>query len=155
MANTYTQIYIHAVFAVSARECLIGKTFKEPVQKYISGILRNENQKLLAINTMPDHLHMLFGMLPDIALSDLIGKIKASSSHFININRYVRGRFSWQEGFGAFSHSKSQIPRVAKYIETQEQHHGDKSFRKEYMLLLRKFDVAFDERYLFRWILDD
>ncbi len=102
MANTYTQIYIQVVFAVSGREGLITRDFKEELYKYITGMVRNKKQKLIAINGMPDHLHMLIGMKPDVALSELVGKVKASSSNFINDHRWVRGRFSWQEGFGAF-----------------------------------------------------
>jgi len=152
MANTYTQIYIQVVFAVSGREGLITRDFKEELYKYITGIVRNKKQKLIAINGMPDHLHMLIGMKPDVALSDLVGKVKASSSNFINDHRWVRGRFSWQEGFGAFSYSHSQLGAVARYIENQEAHHAKTSFRQEYLGLLRKFDLSYDEKYLFKWM---
>ncbi len=152
MANTYTQTYIQVVFAVSGRECLIASGFKEELYKYITGMVRNKKQKLIAINGMPDHLHLLIGMKPDLALSELVGKVKASSSNFINDHRWVRGRFSWQEGFGAVSYSHSQLSAVARYIENQEAHHAKRSFKQEYLGLLRKFDLAYDEKYLFKWM---
>jgi REP element-mobilizing transposase RayT len=152
MANTYSQIYIQVVFAVSERQSLIESQFKETLYQYIAGVIRNENQKLIAINGMPDHVHILIGLKPDVALSKLIGKIKTSSSNFINSQRWIRGRFSWQEGFGAFSYSHSQLNDVAKYIENQESHHTKRTFKGEYLSLLRKFQVSYDEQYLFRWI---
>ncbi len=154
MANTYTQIYIQVVFAVSGRQCLISKSWKEELHKYIAGIMRNENQKLIAINAMPDHTHILIGLKPDMALSDLVGEIKSSSSNFINHQRWVRGRFNWQEGFGAFSYSHSQLSQVARYIQNQEKHHARSSFKQEYLKLLDKFSVEYDDRYVFKWIED-
>ena len=154
MANTYTQIYIHIIFAVQGRQNLISKDWKEEVHKYIAGILRNKKQKLLAINSMPDHAHIFIGMKPDIALSDLVRDVKASSSLFINEKKWVRGKFHWQEGFGAFSHSHSQIDSVVNYIKNQEKHHSRKSFKEEYLRLLERFDVPFDTRYVFDWIED-
>src|SRR3989442_10947585 len=115
MANTFTQIYIQIVFAVSGRQCLISKAHKEELYKFISGIVRNEKQKLIAINGMPDHTHILIGLKPDMAISDIVQGIKASSSNFINSKRWVRGRFSWQHGFGAFSYSHSHLNRVVQY----------------------------------------
>ena len=152
MANTYTQIYIQVVFAVSARQCLIAKAFKEELYKYIAGIIEGENQKLIAINGMSDHIHILIGLKPNMALSNLVGEIKASSSKFINSKRWVKGKFSWQEGFGGFSYSHSHLKSVASYIENQESHHAKRSFREEYMEMLRKFNVEHDERYVFKWI---
>ena len=152
MANTYTQIYIQIVFAVSNRENLIAPNFKEEVYKYMTGTVRNEGNKLLAIGGMPDHVHLLVGLRPDIALSDLVKEVKSSSSNLINNKRLVSGRFSWQEGFGGFSYSRSQIGAVVRYIENQEAHHARHSFKHEYLVLLRKFDIAFDERYVFKWI---
>ena len=152
MANTFTQIYIQLVFAVNGRQCLITNQFKEELYKYIAGIVRNENQKLIAINGMPDHLHVLVGLKPDIAISDLVKEIKSSSSNFINSKGWVRGRFSWQEGFGAFSYSHSQLGAVARYVENQATHHAERSFKEEYLALLRKFDIAFDTKYLFNWL---
>ena len=152
MANTYTQIYIHVVFAVQARESLIKAEWKEELFKYITGILNNQKTKLIAIGGVEDHIHILFGMNPTIALSDVVREVKASSSKFINEEKFVRGKFYWQEGFGAFSYSRSQIDAVAKYILNQEQHHSIKSFKDEYVALLNRFEVEYDDRYLFKWI---
>ena len=152
MANTYTQIYIHIVFAVQGRYNLIPKTIREELHKYITGIVQNRNQKMLAILCMPDHTHILVGMKPDISVSDLTRDIKAISSKFINDNRLLKGKFNWQIGFGAFSYSKSQIDSVVKYILNQEQHHKWKTFRHEYLELLEKFGIEYDEKYLFEWI---
>jgi REP element-mobilizing transposase RayT len=152
MANTYTQIYIHIVFAVHGRYNLIPKTIREELHKYITGIVQNRNQKMLAIFCMPDHTHILVGMKPDISISDLTRDIKAISSKFINDNRLIKGKFNWQVGFGAFSYSKSQIDSVIKYILNQEQHHKSKSFKEEYLELLEKFGIEYDEKYLFEWI---
>jgi putative transposase len=152
MANTYTQIYIQVIFAVARRECLITKRHQEEINKFITGIIRNKNQKLIAIGGMPDHLHMLIGMQPDIALSDLVRDVKSSSSIWINDHRWMRGKFNWQEGFGGFSYSRSQIDSVARYILDQEKHHAKRSFRNEYLGFLKKFDIAFEERYAFEWV---
>jgi REP element-mobilizing transposase RayT len=152
MANTYTQIYIHVVFAVQGRQNLIPKEHKEELHKYITGIVQNKKQKLIAINSMPDHIHLFIGMKPSIALSDLVRDIKANSSNFINEKKWVRGRFNWQEGFGAFSYGHSQIDVVVKYIQNQEEHHAKKTFKDEYLEMLKKFNVEYDERYLFKWV---
>jgi REP element-mobilizing transposase RayT len=152
MANTYTQIYLQVVFAVSSRQCLIAARFKDELFKYMTGIVRNEKQKLISIGGMPDHVHLLIGLQPDIALSDLVKTVKTGSSSLVNANRWVKGKFRWQEGFGAFSYSRSQIARVAQYIESQEAHHAKVTFRTEYLTLLRKFDIAFDDRYVFKWL---
>lgn len=152
MANTYTQIYIQIVFAVSGRQCLIERAFKDELYKYITGIVRNENQKLIAINGMADHTHVLIVLKPDMAISDLVKESKSSSSNFINSKRWVKGRFRWQQGFGAFSYSHSQLGEVARYIENQETHHAKRSFKEEYLALLRKFDIAYDDKYVFNWI---
>ena len=154
MANTYTQIYIQAVFAVTGRECLIAPPFKEELYKYISGIVRNEGQKLISIGGTSDHVHLLIGLQPNLALSDLVKTVKAGSSNFVNDKCWLKGKFSWQEGFGAFSYSRSQIAAVARYIEDQEAHHAKRSFKNEYLALLRKFDISFDDRYIFKWIED-
>src|SRR5574341_498151 len=155
MANTYTQIYIHVVFAVQSRQNLIPKEHKEELHKYITGIVKNKGQKLIAINSMPDHVHILIGMKPSITLSDLVGDIKTGSSTFINEKRWIRGKFNWQVGFGAFSYSHSQLDAVVKYIQDQEKHHAKKSFREEYLDMLVKFNVEYDEKYLFKWIEDE
>lgn len=152
MANTYTQIYIHVVFAVQGRQNLIPKEHKEDLHKYITGIVRNKGQKLIAINSMPDHAHVFIGMKPNIALSDLVRDIKNNSSGFINEKKWVRGKFNWQKGFGAFSYGHSQIDAVVKYILNQEKHHAKKTFHEEYVEMLKKFAVEYDEKYLFEWI---
>ena len=154
MANTYTQIYIQVVFAVQGRQCLIGPKHKEEIYKYITGIVRNQGQKLIAINGVTDHVHLLIGLKPDIALSDLVRDIKSNSSMFINEHRWVRGRFNWQEGFGAFSYGHSQLDSVIQYIQGQEQHHQRRSFKSEYLALLRMFAIAFREEYVFDFIKD-
>jgi putative transposase len=119
------------------------------LQKFITGIVSTRNQKLIAINNMPDHLHLLVGLRPDFPLSDLVRDIKAGSSKFIKEQRWVAGRFSWQEGFGAFSYSRSQLGTVIRYIENQQRHHAQQSFREEYVELLEKFGVEYDDRYIF------
>jgi REP element-mobilizing transposase RayT len=150
MANTYTQIYIHVVFAVEGRQNLIKPEHNDELQKYIAGIVSAQRHKLIAINNMPDHLHLLAGLRPDAALSELVRDIKANSSRFINEKRWVMGRFSWQEGFGAFSYSRSQLGAVIRYVDNQQQHHAKKSFRDEYTALLEKFRVDYDQRYIFQ-----
>jgi REP element-mobilizing transposase RayT len=152
MANTYTQIYIHVVFAVEGRQSLIAPEHNDALQKYIAGIVSAQKHKLIAINNMPDHIHLLVGLRPDAALSQLVRDIKANSSRFINERRWVMGRFSWQEGFGAFSYSRSQLSKVIRYIENQQRHHSRKSFREEYTGLLDKFGVEYDQRYVFKQI---
>jgi putative transposase len=152
VANTFTQIYIQIVFAVAGREGLLRKENKEELHKYITGIVRNNGQKLIEINSMPDHVHILIGLKPSLALSELVKDVKAESSGFINEKKWVRGRFNWQEGYGAFSYSHSHLDAVIRYIRNQEKHHSAKSFKDEYMTLLRKFDIAFDEKYIFEFI---
>ena len=151
MANTYTQIYIQVVFAVEGRQNLIQPAHNDELQKYITGIVSGQNQKLIAINNMPDHMHLLVGLRPDAALSDWVLDVKAGSSKFINERPWVPGRFSWQEGFGAFSYSRSQLGSVIRYIENQQKHHANKSFRDEYVELLEKFGVEYDARYIFKF----
>ena len=150
MANTYTQIYIHVVFAVEGRQNLIKAEHNDELQKYITGIVSGQKQKLIAINNMPDHVHLLIGLQADLALSDLVRDIKAGSSGFIKRKRWVAGRFSWQEGFGAFSYSRSQLDTVIRYIQNQQKHHAKKSFRDEYVELLEKFGIEYDKRYIFK-----
>lgn len=150
MANTFTQIHIQVVFAVQNRECIILNSWKDELYKYITGIIKQNNHKLLAINGMPDHVHILIGMRPSQSLSDLMQDIKGSSSKWINETKLIRSRFSWQEGYGAFSYSKSHLSRVIKYIENQETHHKKKNFNEEYKEFLEKFDVPYDERHVFQ-----
>jgi putative transposase len=152
MANTYTQIYVQVIFAIKGRQNLLRRENREELHKYITGIVRNNKQKLIRINSVQDHVHILLGIKPDIALSDLVRDIKANSSRFINEKRWVRGRFNWQEGFGAFSYSHSHLDRVMKYIDKQDEHHRRKTFREEYIGLLEKFQVEYDQRYVFEWI---
>jgi REP element-mobilizing transposase RayT len=131
---------------------LIHSDFKEDLYKYISGIVRNQGQKLIAINGMPDHIHILIGLRPAMALADLVREIKADSTNFINENKFVHGRFNWQEGYGAFSYGHSQLSTIIRYIQNQERHHTRRSFKTEYLTLLRKFDIAFDDKYVFEFI---
>jgi putative transposase len=154
MANTYTQIYIHIVFAVKYREAMISPAWKERLHKYTTGIIQNKGHKLIAINTMPNHAHIFIGMKPDEAISDLVRDVKRDSTNFINNEIKLRGKFGWQEGFGAFSYSHSQIDPVARYILDQEKHHRRKTFREEYEAMLKDFKVEYDTRYVFEWIED-
>ena len=149
MANTYSQIYIQMVFAVKGRQSLIQKSWKDELYKYMTGILRNKGQKLLAINGMPDHIHIFIGQKPNITTSSLVKDIKVASNEFINDKRWVRGRFAWQEGYGAFSYGRSQLDTVIRYIQNQELHHKKRTFREEYIGLLKKFEIEYDEKYLF------
>jgi REP-associated tyrosine transposase len=151
MANTYSQIYIQIVFAVQGRQNLIKKKHREELHKYISGIVKNRNQKMLSIFAMPDHIHLLVGLKPNISISDLVRDIKAGSSKFINESSWIRGRFNWQKGYGAFSYSKSDIDRVINYILNQEQHHKKENFKEEYIRFLKKFEIEYNEKYLFEW----
>lgn len=152
VANTFSQIYIQTVFAVGNRQSLLKSEFKEELHKYVTGIVRNQGQKLIVINGVADHVHLLIGLRPAMALADLVQEIKADSTNFINKNKWVRGRFSWQEGYGAFSYGHSQLDTIIRYIQNQERHHQRRSFRSEYLTLLRKFDIAFEEKYVFQFI---
>ena len=152
MPNTYTQIYIQIVFAVKGRQNLIAKQNREELHKYITGIVLNREQKMLSIFSMPDHTHLLISLKPSISISDVVRDIKAGSSKFINDSNWIKGKFNWQEGFGAFSYSKSQIDNVIKYILNQEEHHKKQTFKEEYLDFLHKFEIEFDEKYLFEWI---
>jgi REP element-mobilizing transposase RayT len=152
MPGTFSQIYIQVVFAVKGRESLIHKEWEERLYQYITGIVRTKEQKLIAINGMPDHIHVLIGMKPSCCLSDLVREIKKSSNDFINQKRLSKFRFRWQEGYGAFSYSHSQIDAVAKYILNQKEHHKKVTFKQEYIDFLKKFEIEHDEKYLFNWI---
>ncbi|MEM1327108.1 MAG: IS200/IS605 family transposase [Bacteroidota bacterium] len=150
MANTYTQIHIHAVFAVKYRAAVLEKAWRADVFKYMTGIVRAYDHKMLQINGVEDHVHLLFGMRPTQSLSDLMQNVKRDSSKWINERGLVKGHFQWQGGFGAFSYSKSQVPTVATYIERQEAHHKKETFKKEYETILTNFDVNYDESYTFQ-----
>jgi putative transposase len=152
MANTYSQIYIQIVFAVKGRENLISKENREELHKFITGIVSNRDQKLLAIFAMPDHVHIFLGMKPSISISDLVRDIKAGSSKFINDSKWINRKFNWQEGFGAFSYSQSHIDNVVKYILNQEEHHKKRTFIEEYLDFLEKFEIEYDQKYVFEWI---
>lgn len=152
MANTYTQIHLHIVFAVQSRAALINESWRIDLYKYITGIVQNRGHKLLIINGMPDHLHLLIGMRPSESLSDLMKNIKGDSSKWINEKRFCVGKFNWQEGYGAFSYAMSQLPIVIRYIQNQELHHQQKNFHQEYKSLLEEFGVEYDDRYLFHSI---
>jgi REP element-mobilizing transposase RayT len=151
MANTYSQIYIQIVFAPEGRQNLIHRENKEELHKYITGIVTNQGQKLLAVHCMPDHTHILIGLRPAMALSDLVEEIKAHSSKFISDKGWVLGRFRWQEGYGAFSYGHSQLTSIIQYIYNQEAHHTKRTFRDEYLQFLKRFDVAYDPKYLFNF----
>ncbi|MBZ0202998.1 MAG: IS200/IS605 family transposase [Ignavibacteria bacterium] len=151
MANTYSQIYIQFVFAVKGRQYLVRKDIKAEIHKYITGIVKNKEQKLLAINCMPDHTHLFIGMNPDIHISNLVRDIKANSSRFINDKKLIKGKFSWQEGFGAFSYSHSHLDRVVKYVLNQEDHHKKRTFKEEYIDLLEKFNIEYNPKYVFEF----
>lgn len=152
MANTYTQIHIQAVFAVQNRQSLINPEWKDELYKYITGIIQSYNHKMLQINGMPDHIHIFFGMRPTQSLSDLMKQVKQDSSKWINTKGFVNGKFSWQEGYGAFSYSKSHILRVIKYITNQEEHHKTKTFANEYLELLKESGIDYDERYILKTV---
>ena len=150
MPNTYSQLYIQIVFAVKGRQYFIKESFRDEIQKYISGIIKEKKQKLYAIYCMPDHTHIFVSIKPDIAISNLVRDIKANSSSFIKDKDFVKN-FSWQTGFGAFSYSKSQALKVVDYILRQPEHHKKKTFKQEYIELLQKFEIEYDYQYLFEF----
>lgn len=150
MANTYTQIHIHSVFAVQHRDGIIHSKWRDELYKYITGIIQANDHKLMAIGGMSDHMHILFGLRPKQSLSDLMQEIKRGSSKWINDNRFVRGRFSWQDGYGAFSYSRNDLPNVIRYIQNQKEHHKKISFMEEYRTFLKEFEIEYDLRYIFK-----
>jgi len=150
MSNTYTQIHIQCVFAVKFRDSMIQQSWKERLHQYITGIIRNNGHKMIVINSMSDHLHIFFGFRPNQSLSDLMRIVKGDSSEWINKEKLTSSTFRWQEGYGAFSYSRSQIKAVAEYIENQEEHHRKRTFLEEYKLFLDQFEVEYDERYIFK-----
>jgi REP element-mobilizing transposase RayT len=152
MANTYTQIHIQCVFAVQNRQSLIHRNWKDELYKYITGIIQKYDHKVLQINGMPDHIHILFGMRPTQSLSDLMKFVKQDSSKWINSKALVNGKFSWQTGYGAFSYSKSDVQNVIYYIKNQEEHHRKASFKEEYLKLLKEFDIEYEDHYVLKQI---
>ncbi len=150
--STFSQIYIQVVFAVKGRDSLIAQTWEGELYKYITGIITNKGQKLLAINGMPDHIHILIGMKPSCCLSDLVREVKKSSNEFIKEKKFTRFNFQWQEGYGAFSYSHSALDNVIAYIHNQKEHHIKKSFKEEYVEFLEKFKIEYKQEYLFEWI---
>lgn len=154
MPNTYTQLYIHLVFAVKYRQSLIKAESREEIERYITGILQNKKHKLLAIYLMPDHAHILIGLNPAISLSDTVQVLKTESTNFINEKGFTEIPFNWQEGFGAFSHARSELDIVVKYILNQPEHHRKRKFRAEYFLFLRRYEIDFQEKYLFEFFDD-
>jgi REP element-mobilizing transposase RayT len=152
MADTFSQIYIHLVFSVKGRQNIIHKTWREELFRYVSGIINGRDQKLFAIGGMPDHIHILISLRPNCMVSELVNSVKTNSSKWINSKGFVKGKFYWQEGYGAFSYGQSQLDHVIQYINNQESHHLRRSFKEEYIELLEKFNVKFDEKYLFDWV---
>ena len=143
---------MHIIFAVKGRESLIPKQHKEALHQYITRIITHKNQTVIRINSMPDHLHILVGITPDVAISDLVRDIKANSSKWINKKRWVVGRFEWQTGFAAFSYAHSQLDVVVHYIKNQEAHHSRQTFKEEYLAFLKRFDVPYNPKYVFDWV---
>ena len=154
MANTFSQIYIQVVFAVQGREASIGKEWEERFYQYITGIIREKGQKMIAIGGTSNHIHIFIGMKPSCCLSDLVREVKKSSNEFVKDEKLCRYRFSWQEGYGAFSYGHSQIDAVVKYIMNQKEHHKKHTFKEEYVKFLKKFEIEHDEKYLFEWYND-
>jgi putative transposase len=152
MANTFSQIYLQYVFAVKGRENLLQQPWRKEVFKYISGIISAKGQKPIIVNGVADHVHVFVGLKPSMGISELVQSIKNNSSKFINDQNLVKGRFEWQEGYGVFSYAQSQVDQVYQYILNQEEHHKRRTFQEEYVDLLKKFQVAYEERFLFEWI---
>lgn len=152
MPNTFSQIYLQFVFAVSQRRSLIPKEHKEELHKYISGLVQRRNAKMLAIHCMPDHIHLFVGFRPTISIANFVKEIKVETNEFINNKKWLNSKFNWQEGYGVFSYSHSQVDAVVKYVLNQEDHHRSKSFKVEYFEFLKKFAISFDEKYLFDFI---
>jgi len=149
MANTFTQLYIHIVFSVKLRASLIQNEWREELHKYITGIIQNQGHKVLVINSVPDHIHIFIGMKPDTSLSELVRDVKANSSKWINGKKFLKTKFQWQEGYGAFSYSHSQLDEVIHYIKEQQEHHRKRTFKEEYISFLKKYDVSYDSKYVF------
>lgn len=151
MANTYTQMYVQIVFSVQGRANIISERFRNELEKYICGIVTANKCKPLAIYCNPDHSHVFIGIHPTISVSKITEQIKSGSSNWINERKFIVGKFNWQDGYGAFTYSKSQVEKVVKYIQNQPEHHKKQTFREEYLLLLEKFEIDYDTKYLFEW----
>jgi len=149
MANTYSQLYYHIAFAVKGRKYLVSESWQDELYQYITGVIRNKNQKLMIVNGMPDHVHLLIGASPNCNLSDLVRDVKSNSSKWINEKNFLSGKFAWQTGFGAFTISHSHIEKIVHYIKNQQVHHKTKTFREEYQEFLKSCQINFDERYIF------
>jgi REP element-mobilizing transposase RayT len=152
MPGTYSQIYVQYVFAVKGRANLLHDDWRDELFKYISGIITGKGQKAIIVNGYRDHVHVFVGLKPSMKISDLIRDIKNNSSNFINSNNWIKGKFSWQEGYGVFTYSHSHIDNVYQYILNQESHHAKKTFKEEYIDFLKKFDIKYEDKYLFEWI---
>ena len=150
MANTYSQIHIQFVFAVKYRAAMIQKAWKDELHKYITGIIRANEHKLLQINSMQDHIHILTGMRPNQSISSLVQNIKTESSKWIKSKKFCSSPFAWQEGYGAFSYSKSHVPDVVRYIQNQEAHHKKVTFLDEYRQFMKAFEIDYEEQYIFK-----
>lgn len=151
MPGTFSKLYIQVVFDVKGRENMISNSWNKELHKYIAGIIKGKEQKSIIVNGMPDHVHAFIGLRPAVAISDLVRDIKNNSSNFINDHKWVKRKFSWQDGYGAFSYSHSHIGSVYKYILNQETHHKKKTFKQEYQEFLKKFEINYEEKYLFEW----
>ena len=151
MANTYTQIYVQIIYAVKGRQNLIIEKHRQEVEKYICGIIKKNQSKPLAIYCNPDHVHVLIGLHPSFSISNMARDIKGNSSKWINEQKIIKGQFNWQEGYGAFTYSKSQLDAVCQYIINQPEHHKKSTFKEEYLLFLKKHEIDYDERYVFDW----
>lgn len=154
MPNTYTQLHIHFVFAVKFRAAMIQPAWEERLHKYITGIVQNNGHKMLAINSADDHVHLFAGLNPNQSISEMMRLVKGDSSEFVNLHKFTQRKFQWQGGYGAFSNSHSQIDGVVKYIMNQKAHHQKKTFREEYLRMLKDYDVGYDEKYIFHELLD-
>jgi len=152
MAGTFSQIYIQYVFAVKGRSNLLHKEWRDEVFKYMAGIIKGKNQKPIIVNGVADHVHVFVGLKPSMNISDLVRDIKNNSTNFINEQKFTKGKFSWQEGYGVFSYSHSHMDKVYRYIGKQEEHHRRISFKEEYLDLLKKFEIEFKDEYLFEWV---
>lgn len=155
MAGVFGQFYVHVIFSPKNRANVIREVFREELQMYMTGIIQGKKHKVLAIYCMPDHLHILVGLRPVMALAELVQVLKKESTNFINEKKWLAGKFAWQEGYGFFSHSHAELDKVIQYILNQKKHHAKRSFREEYLEILQRCEVGFEEKYLFEWISEE